>query len=36
MLKLYYQQQQQQQQLDLLEHAYELEEEKYLPAIGNS
>lgn len=24
------------QQLDLLEHAYELEEEKYLPAIGNS
>lgn len=28
--------QQQQQQLDLLEHVYELEEEKYLPAIGNS
>jgi len=26
----------QQQQLYLLEHAYELEEEKYLPAIGNS
>ena len=36
MLKLYYQQQQQQQQLDLLEHVYELEEEKYLSAIGNS